>query len=54
MFLCLSFFSHSHVPNLGCILLAEVSAKSWLTVDLFYVCGVVLKCVCVDGMTGNA
>ena len=45
MFVCLSSSSHTHVPNLGCILLAEVSAKNWLTVDLFYACGVVLKCV---------
>ena len=54
MFLCLSSFSHTCVPNLRCILLAEVSTKSWLTVDLFYACGMVLKCVCVVGMTVSA
>jgi hypothetical protein len=47
-------FSHTRVPNLMCILLAEESTKSWLTVDLIYACGVVLKYVCVDGTTGNA
>jgi hypothetical protein len=67
MFFCLSSFSHTHVPNLRCILLAEVSTKIWLTVDLLYACGMVLKyiyvcacvracvrvCVCVQGMLGK-
>jgi len=54
MFLCLSSFCHTHVSNLRCILLAEVSIKSWLAVDLFYTCDMVLKCVFVDGITGSA
>jgi hypothetical protein len=48
-----AFLHYTLVPNSRCSLLGEVSTKHLLTVDLFYACGMVVKYICVNDITGN-